>query len=320
MKYIKVNKDLLLAPKSKSANMEALLLCYIQTKCNKELASAIGEEKMQNELNLPQSTIEGYIKKLKGYTDILTIHTLIPNSKNDRAEIEGILGKPYNGDKRKKNVYYFRKAERFYFLNPHLIYRTDIENEMKGFLIRLACLCEPCTTKIYTVNCRKGKVNISSIASSLNTSREKATILLDKCEKQGLIKAIPRGYIILEDSFLLNIGKRYEDIVYNTIYKYCILKEVVPPDRYGFTNKGTSVECGDLRMLAHAIAGKWSIYLQEAKRRQETPLLFNEFIRDILLPTRFPTLPEEPHWEYFKKAIMNIASKQYPSPNWQATL
>lgn len=99
---------------------------------------------------------------------------------------------------------------------------------MKGFLIRLACLCEPCTTKIYTANCRKGKVNISSIASSLNTSREKATILLDKCEKQGLIKAIPRGYIILEDSFLLNIGKRYEDIVYNTIYKYCILKEVVP--------------------------------------------------------------------------------------------
>lgn len=42
--------------------MEALLLCYIQTKCNKELASAIGEEKIQNELNLPQSTVEGYIK------------------------------------------------------------------------------------------------------------------------------------------------------------------------------------------------------------------------------------------------------------------
>ena len=78
---------MLLAPKSKSANMEALLLCYIQTKCNKELASAIGEEKIQNELNLPQSTVEGYIKKLKGYTDILTINTLIPNSKNDRAEI-----------------------------------------------------------------------------------------------------------------------------------------------------------------------------------------------------------------------------------------
>lgn len=320
MKYIKVNKDLLLVPKSKSANMEALLLCYIQTKCNRELASAIGEEKIQNELNLPQSTVEGYIKKLKGYTDILSIDTLNPSNRNDRVEIESILGKPYSGDERKKNVYYFRKAERFYFLNPHFIYRTDIENELKGFLIRLACLCEPCTTKIYTANCRKGKANISSIANSLNTSREKATILLDKCEKQGLIKAIPRGYIILEDSFLLNIGRRYEDIVYNTIYKYCVLKGVVPPDRYEFTSKGTSVECGDLLMLVPAIAGKWSMYLQEAKKNKEVLLQLNEFIRDILLPTRFPTLPEEPHWEYFKKAIMNIAPKQYPSPNWQATL
>ena len=300
--------------------MEALLLCYIQTKCNKELASVIGEGKIQNELNLPQSTVEGYIKKLKGYTDILSINTLNPRSKNDKVEIERILGKPYSGDERKKNVYYFRKAERFYFLSPNIICRTDIKNEIKGFLIRLACLCEPGTTKIYTANCRKGKANISSIASSLNTSREKAAILLSKCEKQGLIKAIPRGYIILEDSFLLNIGKKHEDIVYNIIYKYCILKGVVPPDRYKFTNKGTSVECGDLRMLAHAIAGKWSMYLQEAKRHQETPLLFNEFIREVLLPTRFPTLPEEPHWEYFKKAIMNIAPKQYPPPNWQATL
>ena len=30
---------------SKSANMEALLLYYIRTKCNKECASAIGEKK-----------------------------------------------------------------------------------------------------------------------------------------------------------------------------------------------------------------------------------------------------------------------------------
>ena len=24
---------------------------------------------------------------------------------------------------------------------------------------------------------------------------------------------------------------------------------------------------------------------------------------------RFPTLPEEPHWEYFKKAFLNISTK-----------
>lgn len=54
MDYITVNKDLLLTPQSKSANMEALLLYYIRTKCNKNAASAIGEKKIQDELDLPE--------------------------------------------------------------------------------------------------------------------------------------------------------------------------------------------------------------------------------------------------------------------------
>ena len=110
MNYITVNKNLLLIPQSKSANMEALLLYYIRTKCNKDNASAIGEKRIQDELELPESTVEGYIKKLKEYTDILSIKTLIPSNKNDRAEIEKILGLHYDGDGRKKNVYRILKC------------------------------------------------------------------------------------------------------------------------------------------------------------------------------------------------------------------
>ena len=142
MKYITVNKDLIRIPQSKSANMEALLLYYIRTKCNKECASAIGEKKMQEELNLSESTVEGYIGKLKEYKSILSIRTLNPNNEEDKKEIDKALGVPYEGDQRKKNLYYFHEPERFYFLNPQFICRTDIENEIKGFLIRLACLCD----------------------------------------------------------------------------------------------------------------------------------------------------------------------------------
>ena len=53
--------------------MEVLLLYYIRTKCNKECASAIGEKKMQEELNLSESTVEGYIGKLKEYKSILIL-------------------------------------------------------------------------------------------------------------------------------------------------------------------------------------------------------------------------------------------------------
>ena len=224
MKYITVNKDLIRIPQSKSANMEALLLYYIRTKCNKECASAIGEKKMQEELNLSESTVEGYIGKLKEYKSILSIKTLNPNNEEDKKEIDKALSVPYEGDKRKKNLYCFHEPQSFYFLNPQFIYRTDIENEIKGFLIRLACLCDIGTTKIYTPNCRKEKANIKSIAEELKMCREKVKSLLSRCENLGLIRAIPRGYIILEDSFLLNLNGTLEDRVYNSIYKYCLEK------------------------------------------------------------------------------------------------
>lgn len=226
----------------------------------------------------------------------------------------------YDGDGRKKNVYYFHDPETFYYLKPSIIYRTDIDNEIKGFLIRLACLCDLGTTKIYTANSRKGKANISSIASDLKISREKATSLLNKCEKMGLIKPIPRGYIILEDSFLLNTEKTCEDIVYNTIYKHCLDKGAVPPNRYEFNRKGQSIECEGLTMLTPVIFSKWSMHIEEANKKKEPSLKFNEYIRDVLLSNRFPTLPEEPHWEYFKKAILNIKPNQSPSKQWCSTL
>lgn len=310
MKYITVNKDLIRIPQSKSANMEVLLLYYIRTKCNKECASAIGEKKMQEELNLSESTVEGYIGKLKEYKSILSIKTLNPNNEEDKKEIDKVLGVPYEGDKRKKNLYYFHEPERFYFLNPQFIYRTDIENEIKGFLIRLACLCDIGTTKIYTPNCRKEKANIKSIAEELKMCREKVKSLLSRCENLGLIRAIPRGYIILEDSFLLNLNGTLEDRVYNSIYKYCLEKKVVPPNRYEFSSKGNPMECDGLLMCAPYIFDWWNIYNAKAVRFKEySPLMFEVYINDILLPMKFPTLPKEPHWEYFKKAFLNISTK-----------
>lgn len=135
----------------------------------------------------------------------------------------------------------------------------------------------------------------------------------------GLVKPIPRGYIILEDSFMLNTSKTYYDIVYNTLYKYCLDKGAVPPDRYKFTRGGQSTECGGLRMLGPAIFSKWSIYQKENREKKEPLLQFDEYI-EKLLSMRFPTLPEEPHWEYFKKAILNIEPKKSSQEQWHFTL
>lgn len=323
MKYLTVNKDLLLTPQSKSANMEVLVLYYIRTKCNKDCASAIGEDKIQKELNLSESTVEGYIKKLKDYTSILTIKTLNPNDSDSRKEIEQVLGKPFEGTKIRKNLYYFKEPTAFYFLYPQFIYRTDLPNEIKGFLIRLACLCVPGTGKIYTPDCRKEKANIASISKDLKTSRTKAKTLLEECERLNLIRHIPRGYIILEDSFRLNYGKTVEDRVYNAIYNYCLNKNVVPPDRYEFYRNGNSTECDGLLMCTPYLFNIWNLYKAQSFRHNKKfiPLEFEDYLKLELLPKRFPTLPEEPHWEYFKKAILNISpKKQQPLEHRYLTL
>lgn len=323
MEYLTVNKELLLTPQSKSANMEAYLLYYIRTKCNKDCASAIGEDKMQKELNLAESTVEGYIKKLKDYTSILTIKTLNPNDSDGRKEIEQVLGKPFEGTNKRKNLYYFKEPTTFYFLYPTFIYRTDLSNEIKGFLIRLACLCVPGTGKIYTTDCRKGKASTASISKDLKMSRAKTKNLLEECERLNLIKSIPRGYIILEDSFRLNHGTTDEDRVYNTIYNYCLSKNAVPPDRYEFDSKGNSVECDGLLMCSPHLFNMWNLYKAHFIKydKESLPLEFEDYLKLELLPKRFPTLPEEPHWEYFKKAILNISpKKQRPLEHRHLTL
>jgi hypothetical protein len=64
-------------------------------------------------------------------------------------------------------------------------------------------------------------------------------------------------------------------------------------------------------MCAPYIFDWWNIYNVKAVRCKEyPPLMFEAYINVILLPKRFSTLPQEPHWEYFKKAFLNILMKK----------
>lgn len=60
---------------------------------------------MQEDLNLSESTVEGYISKLKEYKSILSIKTLNPNNEEDKKEIDKVLGVPYEGDKNGRKIY-----------------------------------------------------------------------------------------------------------------------------------------------------------------------------------------------------------------------
>lgn len=63
----------------------------------KNVLPLLAEKKMQEELILSESTVEGYIGKLKEYKSILSIKTLNPNNEEDKKEIDKALGVPYDG-------------------------------------------------------------------------------------------------------------------------------------------------------------------------------------------------------------------------------
>ena len=55
----------------------------------------------------------------------------------------------------------------------------------------------------------------------------------------------------------------------------------------------------------------WSMYNAELiEDKKYSPMGFEAYMKDILFPKRFPTLPLEPHWEYFKRALLNIEPKR----------
>ena len=61
-------------------------------------------------------------------------------------------------------------------------------------------------------------------------SRNKTTSLLNECEELGLIKTIPKGYEIAEESLSYTVGNNQVDNpIYKAICDFCELKGVTPP-------------------------------------------------------------------------------------------
>lgn len=198
-----------LTTKSKFAEIYTYFLIRSQIKDNSCTAS-ISEAELSGRLNVSERTIKKYISDLKPYFDSVTL-------------TKGNGTYPYN-------VYHFSKLTKDYcVVLPSLINNTDLTPEEKGILIKIKLMCNKGTNYI-TYKTKADLVSILGIGK--NQISNKLQPLIDKgyiCYLNNTLQITPTFF-----PFGSKEGDKYQNqlnYIYDTIYKFCLLKKVVPPLR-----------------------------------------------------------------------------------------
>lgn len=195
--------------KSKFTEIYTYFLIRSQIKDSSYTAS-ISEAELAKTLSVSDTTIKKYIKDLKPYFHSVTL-------------TKGSGTFPYN-------VYHFTKLIKDYSVAlPSLIMNTELSPEEKGILIKIKLMCNKGTNYI-TYKAKADLVKIVGIGK--NQINKKLQPLLDK----GYIWFIKNTLHVTTKYFPLGNTEgesmySIRNYIYETIYKFCVLKQVVPPLR-----------------------------------------------------------------------------------------
>ena len=271
--YTIITKEINTYNTGNNINTDIYIYAYIKLCSNFRTGiSHISENKLSKLTNIPIDTINNIIPRLKENGKLVKVTTTI--NKNNSIYI-------------KKNIYTFNTEPENYFAVDNRFFHLELPVKVKGFLLLLKSICYNGTNQITTKrSSRNGKANITEIADKLKQDRKTVTALLNECISLGQIKEIEKGYIITNDCFPLNIADTAMNNIYNTIYQYCISKDVIPPKR-------------DEKQL-NKLWVKYNI------PENELPLKLKDMGISYQLKERCKTLPDKVTLNYFAKALCNV--------------
>jgi len=202
------------------------------------------------------------------------------NYKKDLEEA-GLLitiGKKHGAD-HKYNVYSFPNLTVDYsIILPGLLESPTLTSDQKGFLILLKTYCKAGTNHL-------DFINYESLAATLHMDDENLKELLKSLD--GHIKFIGNTLVITNPYILYVKNDTTNNIIYKTIYEFCISKGVVPPEKNDFQKMNMSI-----------INGKYA-----------NPDQFKE-----ILEQRFPSLPPTVTLSYFAMGLNGIKYEK-PKPS-----
>ena len=159
-------------------------------------------------------------RSIRNYTDTLENSGLI----KDTTKMHGVGEYAHN-------VYHFEKLEEEYFiLNPKFITEQSISPKLKGLLMLMKTYCIKGTNNL-PFNSKKHLAE-----EVLHIGKNQLSTYLKELEAQKFIRIIGKTMILSKEYFYLFIDDYIENLLYETIYDYCLSQNVVPPYRDRETN------------------------------------------------------------------------------------
>ena len=221
--------------------------------------------------NVEERTMVTYIQDLRAAG-------LIKNTNKKHGESDH----PYN-------VYQLEYIEDdFSMIKPELLFDPNLDAEQKGLLILLKSHCHAGTNHMDFPTFKEA-------AKTLHIDRDKLSKMITTLEKSKYVRRIGNTLIITNDNVLMFYKKDCFDIAYRLIYRFCLLKNVVPPikgDKHTFVNNvGRILE---------------SFPTQELLERA--------------LISRFKVLPPDVSLSYFCEGLCNIHYLKKPKKYLKITM
>lgn len=130
------------------------------------------------------------------------------------------------------NRYYFKKDKENYFFVLNGFFNEATDTKIKGLLLLIKSVCKQETNKYISEKPYKGALNHSELASKLGIDVKTLDKYLEKAIKEGQIKMIPKGLLILNKSIIPDFKSNDQSSrLYHIIYGWCLDNDVIPPDR-----------------------------------------------------------------------------------------
>ena len=200
-------------------------------------------------------------RSIRNYTDTLENSGLIKE-----------IRKMHGTGEYAHNVYYFDELKEEYFnINPKLITEESISPKLKGLLMLMQ------SYSIKGTNCLPFSSKKHLAEEVLHIGKNQLSTYLKELEAKKFIRIIDKTLILSKEYFYLHINDTIQNRLYETIYDYCLSKNVVPPFK--------DIDTNDIGMIA---------------AHYTTP---NELLS--ALKKRCPKLPKIVSMTYFTEMLRN---------------
>ena len=176
--------------------------------------------------NIAETTRE-YIAKRTGIS-FRTVKSIVPRLMENADfifdKIETRIKSP--------NRYYFKKDKENYFFVLNSFFNEATDTKIKGLLLLIKSVCKQETNKYISEKPYKGALNHSELASKLGIDVKTLDKYLEEAIKEGQIKMIPKGLLILNKSIIPDFKSNDQlSRLYHIIYGWCLDNDIIPPDR-----------------------------------------------------------------------------------------